>query len=847
MSGLEVLAIPALVASVISAFSGATSLYRSWRKDRKERRQKAENEELQSLVSTSGTHVQEEYDLDFRRMGQRFAEGDEISRWALAQQVMTLQATVIRLLSKDTSLIAASAVLHPYHSELTFHTTSARDASISALGELFQRKVQAAPVQRGPRVKSSRRTLYAQHHNPPIEAGPSARLPRNKSSRLALYAQDDDASIESAAGRTGADENEGRSIGLQGKIVRHKSGHQKQPMTLRRDASPPSREDMRVSRQGPFTSKAKPSKQKSQTSLLIEYFEAGTTGNGKSTKPSVRVKVKPRLTEGAQEYDAVQVQGIGKNRKPSYTRHIFLQDGSADYAADEASDPSHLHEDRYLLPTIPPSLSIAHEALRADMAPRQAYVESVAGSTLGAAKPGVSPSPDELAIDELRWLPAWAAQLPSQSIPQSKVVATTGTAGQDSPDHNFVSHEVNGGNDSGGSVGTVDAAGEATSCMATLGLDARKLGSAKKRRVRFRPEVKLAAEPRQERTSPPRSRGEIEIDGDRTVTTLEHSMPMSNARDCSASQDLITQKVMEKLAQNSAKTRKSSMIRRYGEHRLKISSILHGLDEDAVRDAGSTPLHSRSVAAQLAHRPATAQRQPTINNPELLEMVELTIKRMILPDLCSNKLNQKVEDSAVVDIADHDISVGGELVEMAVEGERPAAGGRQEAEINEVVSHLDYRNVHLPPEQRNAGYNCFERLTVTGDSILCTKCQFHVENTSYLSNNWAPYWIGQHDLLKRITTKSRHMSLDCMLQKFHFCSLYPSLGGTTTVYPEQAALRCFLCKSGKTLALSSNLDLISQSMDAFQQFKNHIERHHTWEESCGGSCGLLDCGARFHD
>nr|OQO23244.1 hypothetical protein B0A51_12845 [Rachicladosporium sp. CCFEE 5018] len=487
-------------------------------------------------------------------------------------------------------------------------------------------------------------------------------------------------------------------------------------MTLRRAASLPPQEDIRVFRQEPLTSRAKPSKQKSQTSLLIEYFEAGKTGDRQNIKPSVRVKVKPDMRKGAHGYDGVQIDRIGKDRKPTYTRRIVLGDRTADRAAEEDADPSHLRKDQPLLPTIPPSLSTVHEAPRVDTAPRQAYVESVAESTLGAAKSGVFPSPDDPVIDDLKWLPAWAAESPSQSIPRSEVVATAATAGQDSSVHHFVSHKVNGDDDLDVVVGTGDAPGEATSCMATLGLDARKLASGKKRRVRFRPEVELAAERRQERTSPPRSRCECKLDGDRTVTEPEHSMPTSNARDRSVRQDLMTQKVRGKLTQNSAKTRQSIMIRRNGEHRLKMSSKLHGLDGDAVRDAGSAPLHSRPVAIQLAHRPATSQRQPTINNPDLLEMVELTIKRMILPDLCSNKLNQKVENSAVVDITDHDISVGGELVEMVVEGERPAARRRQEAEINEAVSHLDYRNVHLSPEQRNAGYNCFERLTVTGNS-----------------------------------------------------------------------------------------------------------------------------------
>ncbi|KAK6439054.1 hypothetical protein LTR95_004737 [Oleoguttula sp. CCFEE 5521] len=148
MSGLEALAIPALVGTLISAFTGATNLYRTWRKDRKERREKAENEEFHSLVSTSGGRVQHEYDIDFGRMGRRFAEGDEVSYRVLSQHIMTLQSTVIKMLSPDSSYKAASFILRPNHSQLTSFTTAARDGSVTALEQLYQRISQASSIRR---------------------------------------------------------------------------------------------------------------------------------------------------------------------------------------------------------------------------------------------------------------------------------------------------------------------------------------------------------------------------------------------------------------------------------------------------------------------------------------------------------------------------------------------------------------------------------------------------------------------------------------------------------------------------------------------------------------------------
>lgn len=61
----------------------------------------------------------------------------------------------------------------------------------------------------------------------------------------------------------------------------------------------------------------------SQTSLLIEYFDAGKTHDISAGRPSVRVKVTPSARR-ADKTEDFQITGIGKDRKPSYTRRISL-------------------------------------------------------------------------------------------------------------------------------------------------------------------------------------------------------------------------------------------------------------------------------------------------------------------------------------------------------------------------------------------------------------------------------------------------------------------------------------------------------------------------------------------
>ncbi|QDS72231.1 hypothetical protein FKW77_005576 [Venturia effusa] len=87
------------------------------------------------------------------------------------------------------------------------------------------------------------------------------------------------------------------------------------------------------------TKKIRDQKDLSQTSLLIEYFEASRSGPGVHSRPSVRVRVTPsgskkRRTSG----DHIQVTEVGKNRKPSYTRRISLPKSDEPLIPGEISD-----------------------------------------------------------------------------------------------------------------------------------------------------------------------------------------------------------------------------------------------------------------------------------------------------------------------------------------------------------------------------------------------------------------------------------------------------------------------------------------------------------------------------
>ena len=86
------------------------------------------------------------------------------------------------------------------------------------------------------------------------------------------------------------------------------------------------------------------SKDQSQTSLLIEYFEGSKPGEeGVKSRPSVRVRVTPSASKRSKgkgkEKDHIQITETGRNRKPSYTRRISLPQSS-----DEALVPSEISD-----------------------------------------------------------------------------------------------------------------------------------------------------------------------------------------------------------------------------------------------------------------------------------------------------------------------------------------------------------------------------------------------------------------------------------------------------------------------------------------------------------------------
>lgn len=98
MSGIEV---AALVAAIISAFSGAHGLISKFKKKRRERRLNKQNENAELALTSAGSRVQHAYDVDFRRLGSKFAKGD-------GKQFHALHAQFVESTDENTIQISAS-------------------------------------------------------------------------------------------------------------------------------------------------------------------------------------------------------------------------------------------------------------------------------------------------------------------------------------------------------------------------------------------------------------------------------------------------------------------------------------------------------------------------------------------------------------------------------------------------------------------------------------------------------------------------------------------------------------------------------------------------------------------
>ncbi|TKA63424.1 hypothetical protein B0A55_12212 [Friedmanniomyces simplex] len=298
-------------------------------------------------------------------------------------------------------------------------------------------------------------------------------------------------------------------------------------------------------------------RQKSQTSLLIEYFEAGKQGDKVKSRPSVRVKVTPsaRKKSGSGGHDAIQVTSIGKDRKTSYTRRISLgssRNAEVGLAPAEGTEISHSSESN--LSSRPP-----------------VEIEVMHGSDLsnGRSARGLMYTHNESNVS---------------SMPPDSILEGSGITESDLSRDTGRSEDV-------------------------------------------------------------------------TVTDADHLKAPVRSRSRSTSRDRITQKVMEKLGQTSTKAHKSSrsgrersVSKEYDaegyplKEKRRRSSKSHRLDDDAtVSGAESSLLSSQINPSQRSYRSGTSTSSRMTNNPKLLEMVEDTIKRMILPEINALKEDQKTD------------------------------------------------------------------------------------------------------------------------------------------------------------------------------------------------------------
>lgn len=284
------------------------------------------------------------------------------------------------------------------------------------------------------------------------------------------------------------------------------------------------------------------SRQKSQTSLLIEYFEAGKKGDKARSKPSVRVKVTPSSRKSSRQHDAVQITSVGKDRKPSYTRRISLSGKGSEAGGLE-----------------PTEVSQSTGSSVSQRPPVEVEILNQDGSDLSQARS-------------------------SRGLMYSQLDSNVSSMPPDSM--------VEG-----------------------------SMGASELSRDTARDE-----------------------DEELTVTEKDHLKAPIRSRDRSVSQERLTQKVMEKLGQNPGKSRKSSHdYDQESGHRRRRSSKSHKLEDDGASGVESSLLSSNPTGSQLSWRSSTSQASSMTKNPKLLEMVEDTIKRMILPEISAIREDQRVD------------------------------------------------------------------------------------------------------------------------------------------------------------------------------------------------------------
>lgn len=131
-------------------------------------------------------------------------------------------------------------------------------------------------------------------------------------------------------------------------------------------------------------------------------------------------------------------------------------------------------------------------------------------------------------------------------------------------------------------------------------------------------------------------------DDEDTVTKESYLAAPQRRRSRSTSRERIAQKVREKLGHTAVKSRKTVDDSYEKEHRRRRSSKSHR-DEEAVSGAESSLLSSNPVSSQRSYASNASQASRVTNNAKLLEKVEDTIKRILLPEITAIRDDQRAE------------------------------------------------------------------------------------------------------------------------------------------------------------------------------------------------------------
>ncbi|KAJ5652864.1 hypothetical protein N7507_010290 [Penicillium longicatenatum] len=143
MSGAEVIAVVACVAAIVSAYRDGSELYRAIKKkwDRRHPKEEVSSNDLERSLARGQDEILAHWNAHVSRLGQRYEEGDTISREQMKDIVITLQGMLLTHLSRAVDQRVSLDVV-----AVLSASDYGRSCTISVLHELYQRIAQSAPV-----------------------------------------------------------------------------------------------------------------------------------------------------------------------------------------------------------------------------------------------------------------------------------------------------------------------------------------------------------------------------------------------------------------------------------------------------------------------------------------------------------------------------------------------------------------------------------------------------------------------------------------------------------------------------------------------------------------------------